>query len=118
MENSNFERIEGEDGKEKFRINKIPLEDLLSILEGLYEAGTNFIDLEIFADPEDIQSVITINTRPEYMATEEELAAEKLEDDELEDDDDEEEDDILDIIKRRQQEDINPISDDELEELM
>ena len=117
MENSNFERIEGEGGKEKFRINKIPLEDLLSILEGLYEAGTNFIDLEIFVDPEDIQSVITINTRPEYMATEEELAAEKLEDDELEDED-EEEDDILDIIKKQAESEDTSISDDDIESLI
>jgi len=101
------------------RINKIPLDDLLTILETLYESGANFIDLEFKILPEEEQNVVTINTRPEYMATEEELEQERIIDEEFDDDDEDEEDDILDIIKKRQAEDSSkPISDDELNELI
>jgi len=109
------------------RIKKIPITDLLNILEGLYEAGTNFIDMEFFVDPEAIQSVITINTRPEYMATPEELEQEKelIEDVDYEEDDEEDEEEDEDIIERLQKEnDEKPdsessgLSDEEINELL
>ena len=118
-----FEHYKGEDGKEKIKISKIPLEDLLNILENLYEQGVNFVDFDFFIDPKDVQSVISISTRPEYIATPEELEAEKLIDDALEEDDDEEdddEDDVLSRIKREQEEASNKeeLSDDDIDELI
>jgi hypothetical protein len=115
-----YERSEDGEGREKIRVKKIPLEDMLNILEGLYEAGTNYIDLEFFIDPNMIQSVITITTRPEYISTPEELEAEKLIDDALEDDDEEdEEDDILNQIKKQQEApEEDSLSDDDINELM
>jgi hypothetical protein len=114
-----IERIDGEDGKQTLRVKKIPLEELLTILENLYEAGTNYIDIEFYIDPKEIQSVITISTCSEYMASPEELEEERLLDESEEDDDEDEDDDIMDQIKKQQDiPDIEPLSDDELNELM
>jgi len=118
-----MERLEGADGKHLIRVKKIPLEDLLNILENLYEAGTNFIDMEFFIDPNEVQSVITITTRPEYMASQEQLDEEEKLFDEYEEDEDEdedEEDDILARIRREQEEKDkqDQISDDDIDELI
>jgi len=117
---SNIER-EGD----LIRIKKILIKDLLNILESLYEAGTNFIDMEVYVDPEDVQSVITINTRPEYMATKEELEEEKRmsnfnkeeEEDDDEDDDDDDED-IIERLRKENDEKQNGLSDEEIDQLL
>ena len=117
-----FERYNSEDGKEKIKISKIPLEDLLNILENLYEQGVNFVDFDFYVDPKEIQSVISISTRPEYISTPEELEAEKLLDEEYDEDEEEEdeEDDILSRIKKEQEEldKKDQLSDDDINELL
>lgn len=98
------------------RVIKIPIQDLLGILENLYEMGTNFVDMEFFIDPDEVQSVVTISVKPEYMATPEQLEEEQrfLEDEEEDDD----EDDILSKIKKNNDSPEDIISDDDIEELM
>lgn len=127
MEDGKFEHSFDENGREKVKISKVPLEDLLNILENLYEQGVNYIDFDFLIDPQEIQSVISISTRPEYISTPEELEEEKLlakelEDDE-EDEDEDEEDDVLQRIKREQEKlsqeaPDEALSDDDLNELI
>lgn len=116
-----FEHFKGEDGKERIKISKVPLEDLLNILENLYEQGVNFVDFDFIIDPKEDQSVISISTKPEYISTPEELEVEKLlyGDDEDEDDEDEE-DDVLARIRKEQKEleSREELSDDDIDQLL
>ena len=117
-----FEMKDNGDGKSLIRIKKIPLEDLLTILEKLYEAGTNYVDMDFVIDPNEEQSVITISTKPEYQATQEELEEEERMLDEFDDDEDDDEDDdpILSWIRKQQVEEAkkNGMSDEDIDKLI
>lgn len=123
MENNELVENTG-DGHVK--INKIPLGELLEVLEGLYESGCDYIDMEFKIDPNSVQNVLSITTRPDYMASEEQLAEEEkmyeelgFDNEEDDDDDEDEEDDILARIRKEQEEkDKNQISDDDIDNLL
>lgn len=100
------------DNNKSIILSKIPLEELLTILEGVYENGANYVDFEIRPEEGEEQTVITIMVKSEYMATPEELEEEQrlLEDEEEEEED---EDDIMDKIRREQKTLDNDIISDE-----
>lgn len=52
------------------RLNKIPLEQFLEILEDLYNSGANFIDIssEEAIDNGTVKDVIKITVKPEYLS--------------------------------------------------
>ena len=54
------------------KLRKVPIEELLTILEDLYEKGVDYIDISGFSsgDNNDEQDVIKISIRPEYMSKE------------------------------------------------
>jgi hypothetical protein len=52
------------------KIQKIPLQDFITILQDLYEEGVNFIDIsggDANPDSDQIKDMIKITVKPEYM---------------------------------------------------
>jgi hypothetical protein len=93
-------------------LRKIPLGPFIEILQGLYEEGADFIDLsgEENNEGEAPKDSIKITVKPEYLSDDDGHI-----DIEIEQIDEEEENDILDKpIKKRD----NPLSDDDINELM
>jgi len=91
-------------------LRKIPLGPFIEILQGLYEDGVNFIDLEgsVNDDGKSLRDTIKITVKPEYLEEEEE-----------EDDDD----DIQELDREIQidindDDDVTPLSDDDINKLM
>lgn len=57
--------------KEKFRLKKVHLESLISVLMQVYENGIDFIDLVAF--PNGCQDLIRIEVKESYYCTEEQI---------------------------------------------
>ena len=52
------------------KIQKIPLQDFITILQDLYEEGVNFIDIsggDANPDSDQLKDMIKITVKPEYM---------------------------------------------------
>ena len=80
------------------KLNKVPLASLIQALTHLYEEGADFIDIAGESTPESDNDVIKVTVRPEYYS----------------DDDDYDDDEEIEPNK----EDINPISDDDINDLI
>jgi hypothetical protein len=89
-------------------LRKIPLGPFIEILQGLYEDGVNFIDLEgsVNDDGKSLRDTIKITVKPEYLEEEEE----------------EDDDDIQELDREIQidinDDDVTPLSDDDINKLM
>jgi len=54
-------------------IRKIPLENLLNILENIYNSGADYVDIKGVTDDSGVpQDTIIFSVRPEYMSDSEE----------------------------------------------
>ncbi len=50
----------------EFKLRKIPLEPLFHLLMDLMKDGANYIDLEGYIDPEQMQDILKISAPDEY----------------------------------------------------
>lgn len=97
--------------KTPIKLNKIPIASLINVLQHLYEEGADYIDLQGEHTPGDANDVIKVTVRPEYYVGE------------PDGDDDSEQDKtdpeyLFTEIEEEPKEDINPISDDEINDLI
>ena len=69
----------------EFRIMKVPLEEFLNVLEGMYNSGADYID--IIGDPKGEDGVMKIEVKREYLCPEDEMeeCGEESTDEEIED---------------------------------
>lgn len=58
-----------DNNKDKFILQKIPIEKLLNILQYLYDSGADYVD--IVGHPDDEKDTIGLVTRSEYYFTKE-----------------------------------------------
>lgn len=96
--------------KTPIKLNKIPIASLINVLQHLYEEGADYIDLQGEHTPGDKNDVIKVTVRPEYYVDEPDG------DDSKQDKTDPEY--LFTEIKEEPKEDINPISDDEINDLI
>jgi hypothetical protein len=97
--------------KTPIKLNKIPIASLINVLQHLYEEGADYIDIQGEHTPGDKNDVIKVTVRPEYYVGE------------SDGDDDSEQDKtdpeyLFTEIEEEPKEDINPISDDEINDLI
>jgi len=78
------------EGSKKVVLRKIPLFDLLKLIEHLYSTGADYIDIVGMSFGEGIQDEIMIAVKDEYMSKKENID----DDDDDEEDEDEEEEEI------------------------
>lgn len=96
--------------KKSINLNKIPITSLINVLQHLYEEGADYIDIQGEHTPGDENDVIKVTVRPEYYVGE-------LDDDDSEQDKTDPEY-LFTEIEEEPKEDINPISDDEINDLI
>ena len=56
----------------KYTVQKIPIMDLITALNQVYEIGADFIDLTVICKGEEERDQLLINIKDEYYAEEEE----------------------------------------------
>jgi len=93
-------------------IRKVPLDIMINILTDLYEKGVNFVDI-IGNDDNDITKM-TITVLPDYVDEDAEL--DEL--DELEEDFEDDEDFLIKEYEYDEEEDCQPLTDHDLNELI
>ncbi len=97
--------------KKNLKLNKVHISSMITILTQLFEEGADYIDIEGEDNGSEESDVIKVTVRPEYYVGES-------------DGDDESEQDKTDPeylfteIEEEPKEDINPISDDEINDLI
>lgn len=75
----------------RFILRKIPIEQLMEVIESLYAAGADFVDVIGIERPIGIQDEIILGVMPEYMSKE------RFDNKEEEYDDDNDDDDAQDL---------------------
>jgi hypothetical protein len=93
--------------KNPLKLNKVPISSLIRILSSLYEEGADFIDIEGEKQEGEKNDVIKVTVRPEYYTTENSESEQHETDPEY----------LLTEVKPPE-EDINPISDDDINDLI
>lgn len=87
------------------KLNKVPIANLIQVLTHLYEEGADFIDIAGEETPGEQNDIIKVTVRPEYYNTEDEEQSET-------------DPEYLVTEVKPPQEDINPISDDDINDLI
>jgi len=93
--------------KTPITLNKIPISSLIKVLQQIYEEGADYIDLQGEQTPGDANDIIKVTVRPEYYI-----------DEQGEPEQDETDPEYLFTEIKEPKEDINPISDDEINDLI
>ena len=88
------------------KLNKVPIANLIQVLTHLYEEGADFIDIAGEEVPGDDNDIIQVTVRPEYYNTDASDAKET--DPEY----------LVTEVKPPKEEDINPISEDDINDLI
>lgn len=99
------------------KINKIPLEPFIEILQNLYESGAEFIDIsgESGTDDQDNKrDTIRISVQPDYMVASEKNLFQEVELEYYEEEEDEEQPSSPIVNKKTK----NSISDEDIDDLI
>jgi len=89
------------------KLNKVPIANLIQVLTHLYEEGADFIDIAGEEVPGNDNDIIQVTVRPEYYTTENSESEQHETDPEY----------LLTEVKLPE-EDINPISEDDINDLI
>lgn len=96
--------------KTPIKLNKIPISSLINVLQHLYEEGADYIDIQGEHTPGDKNDVIKVTVRPEYYVGEsDDVSSVRVNSDP---------EYLFTEIEEEPKEDINPISDDEINDLI
>ena len=95
--------------KTPITLNKIPISSLIKVLQQIYEEGADYNDLQGEQTHGDANDIIKVTVRPEYCIDEQGG---------LEPEHDETDPEYLSTEINEPKEDINPISDDEINDLI
>ena len=87
------------------KLNKVPIANLIQVLTHLYEEGADFIDIAGEETPGDQNDIIKVTVRPEYYNTEDEEQSET-------------DPEYLVTEVKPPADDINPISEDDIDDLI
>lgn len=104
-----------EGNAKKVCLRKIPLYDLLKLMEHLYESGADFVDIIGVSMGEDTQDEIMVAVKDEYMKDKQDSEEDDIEDDEghaeiiLPEEDDENLPAVKEIQARITEQDINDL---------